>query len=1248
MSEQPADSSLHVTPKNPKNSEGPEKMKRPPNSLIKAGGSLWTRLFMLFDAPFRYLFGRDVFVSYSRADASKYAPQLANAVRSEIPAISFYLDRWSAPPSSKLPQMLKRHLRWSSLLVLVCTEKAVQSSFVREEISRFVKTNRQIIPIIVGEAGDKINWKESPWKDIVGAAREYEAKERVDAGKPSDEIIDRIKNSARFTIQDTRLRNAVRGTLIGIALLIGIAFGISSFIVGRAQTQAANRITAAQAKERDASIKAAAAEERSVNANLRATDAEKRAVNANLNATAAENKAINANLRAGQAESQRKRAESDLITARKKTKEVEDLAKEQELKSRSNLARNYYNIAQTEARSNSTQALPWAQQAVATAPETDPRLKLYKLRALNLIKDIPRLIINPPGGMGQIALSPQEDKAITVSDSNYVAVWNLKTGEELINPLSQCRCVIVGDLGNSLVFSPDGKWIAAVTRELNDADNRATIEVHIHIWEAETGREQSNIEDARLVDNQTFIAVPQNFRFTPDSKAVMLEVVNQPDNLRRLLVWDIYRGEKLNAIESDHLFSAKSSNQESAGLGEDYEYEFPLSHNAQRNWIITFKEREAGIIAEVRDIYTGAVKLALPPTKILEAISFTGPAGKVVTIARDSEASPRMIRAWNIESGVEVEAARFTTSIAQEFKIIGLANDDNRLIVHAGNISIDMWLIDQFHSQSVAEYWGSASNLRAFITTDEKFMVTTANALGSNREFETRLYDLKTRAPVFSRTSGRPIEVSKSAETFFDMTGEALSVFRLKKHADISSTAGKDIALGSGDCLFHATKTPDQTAILTFYYSPCLPNPPYSRQPVNVKMQLWEISTGQPRWNPEGVALTIFVRDTARRETPLVKAVIDDEGKRLVTVLREAPPPETLGTPKEPGLPEGAGFNFSGPLDSSVPAVPVEATPRSVLAAWQIANGQPVPGFNPFTGEIRDVSFSADGLKLITLEQSGSVNSQVAFRAAATGSLLAGIAPVEFNKPEEGQAVALAENGEYMVLLPFGQQQNWAFNEIRIRRTFGNESVTRIRFDDKNSAALALNILKRAKHITLPTTKHLRAAFPSGSVIDIDASGNLFLLSENGSQTLLTAPDIKYLFEDVKISADGSFILKGSGFELSLWDAETGRPVFENISARESDFVYFDMEPSNEAVLTMTSNGQVRRWPIGSAKSGEPSWLKGMSEALSGTEIINDTNLRPIPQNKYLELRRAYMEKLQLAASQGDTEAQFVLDNWKP
>lgn len=264
-----------------------------------------------FDLPFRYLFGRDIFISYSRSDASKYAPNLALALQAKRPKLSFYLDRWLAPPSGKLPKSLKRHLRWSSILVVVCTENSIRSQFVRDEISSFSKLGRTVIPIDVDGAFDKAKREQGPWSEISGASSEEESLAAVGSGHPSENVVERILKSVEFTGQERRLRRAVWSTLAFVALSIGGAFLFSFFTVRDAEAKARlaeDRVVEAVAAAKNAN-------DRAQEANAMADSANTQAAEARVKATEEELKAQNAGLRAVEANRLRESAETKATSA---------------------------------------------------------------------------------------------------------------------------------------------------------------------------------------------------------------------------------------------------------------------------------------------------------------------------------------------------------------------------------------------------------------------------------------------------------------------------------------------------------------------------------------------------------------------------------------------------------------------------------------------------------------------------------------------------------------------------------------------------------------------------------------------------------------------------------------------------------------------------------------------------------------------------------------------------------------------
>ena len=245
-------------------------------------------LLTILEMPVRYIFGRDIFISYSRTDANKYAPNLVLALQAKQPKLSFYLDKWIAPPSGKLPRSLKRHLRWSSVLVLICTEHSISSPFVRDEIRRFSTLGRKVVPIDEGRYYFDLKPEQDIWSKIGGASPEPESREAIDSGAPSAHVVERILQTVRFTIQDGRLRRAVWTTVVFLALSIGTAIAVSTITVKRANAKAA---LAAQ-RETAATTKAQAAEIQAGDAETRASDAAQRAQASDAVAATARGEAI--------------------------------------------------------------------------------------------------------------------------------------------------------------------------------------------------------------------------------------------------------------------------------------------------------------------------------------------------------------------------------------------------------------------------------------------------------------------------------------------------------------------------------------------------------------------------------------------------------------------------------------------------------------------------------------------------------------------------------------------------------------------------------------------------------------------------------------------------------------------------------------------------------------------------------------------------------------------------------------------
>ena len=188
----------------------------------------------------RFLFGDDIFISYSRRDGASYAAALANELSAPGRDFSCFLDQWGASAASELSGPVLRALRRSSVFVLVGTEGAVSSAMVREEVQRFSKPSRlrglrPVLIINVGGAFDHIAWTE-----IAGLHREPETDTARAGGLPSEAVVRRIANSHSYTRRNQR----ARWLSLAAAALLVISVSASALATWQARLAGKNRVVA--------------------------------------------------------------------------------------------------------------------------------------------------------------------------------------------------------------------------------------------------------------------------------------------------------------------------------------------------------------------------------------------------------------------------------------------------------------------------------------------------------------------------------------------------------------------------------------------------------------------------------------------------------------------------------------------------------------------------------------------------------------------------------------------------------------------------------------------------------------------------------------------------------------------------------------------------------------------------------------------------------------------------------------------
>lgn len=538
----------------------------PRGLMPKLLGQVWRVLLGLLEMPFRYLFGRDLFISYKRSDSRKYAPNLALALQKRMPKLSFYLDRWIAPASGKLPLSLRLQLRWSSILVVVCTENAVASPFVQDEVARFAEFGRKVLTVDVDGHFNEVRGQ-APWVDVSGADPEEENGKAVERGEPSPNVVERILKMVEFTTQDRRLRRAVWGTLAFVVLSVG---GIGAYGYN------------ANKKAKDAQGRAAAANTLAVAAEDRARTAAQQEASAKEAQRIAEQKERDASRKATEAEGLRAAAQkaqgiAEGLRASAEKKAGEALEKERTATAEAQKQQNIA-LARRLSAENNLAADPQSEEVEKKILLTVESMRLFPSREAysNLVEGImimPRRLdksASHTDEISEVALSPDGKYMATLSGGG---LWlhktdALATGGEIGEAQQMSR---ESERITSVAFSPDGAYLAAgykdgvrlwLTKEMRELapipgspailfgagstyiavlDNKSDAASHVvRVWRLEG-------EGAREVASATVGGKVSDVTFSADSK-LFTTFVNEDDVNTRLDFWHTTGGPQTKPV----------------------------------------------------------------------------------------------------------------------------------------------------------------------------------------------------------------------------------------------------------------------------------------------------------------------------------------------------------------------------------------------------------------------------------------------------------------------------------------------------------------------------------------------------------------------------------------------------------------------------------------------------------------------------------------------------------------------------
>lgn len=378
-----------------------------------------------------FLFGDDVFISYSHADALDYAPALAGRLTKH--KLLCYLDQYGTGVNETLPPDLVRRLKRSKVLVLIGTEGAALSDAVRDEVEIFKATGRPIIPIDVGGALARADWVKvvknipvsqdaRPGVLEVGASRLVtETEERRRAARPGGLVVRRVTESFNYTTRNERQRRMFAAA----AFILLASLGVAAWATNVAWDATHDAVLASFAAY-DAGLLTDEAESRSTRAEAARAEAKRLADEAG-------DEALKSGALAALEGERAREAAGRAAAANAKAEEAEGRAGEAADRERAANANALEQGAMSASRAEAALALrlsaeqpdrALAQVAAAYRTRPTPEAWAGLLESLQRYPHLVGVSRPPQGSVGRVAAWPGGDVVLSLDRDGRVVFWD--------------------------------------------------------------------------------------------------------------------------------------------------------------------------------------------------------------------------------------------------------------------------------------------------------------------------------------------------------------------------------------------------------------------------------------------------------------------------------------------------------------------------------------------------------------------------------------------------------------------------------------------------------------------------------------------------------------------------------------------------------------------------------------------------------------------------------------------------------
>lgn len=195
----------------------------------RAGGIWQFGQFLLPKNLTDFIFGYDVFISYSRHDSRHYAA----ALQEQLTKLDYrcFLDTNELPSGEQLASTLRHAVQRSAVLVLVGSPAALESPYVLQEVVAFKESRPtgKILPVSIGTALDSLGVDTQ--LHLALGDRVWITEDSIAlATQPSEHVRSELLHAFQFTRRNTwrlRITTAASIVLATLALVSFIMLGIA-------------------------------------------------------------------------------------------------------------------------------------------------------------------------------------------------------------------------------------------------------------------------------------------------------------------------------------------------------------------------------------------------------------------------------------------------------------------------------------------------------------------------------------------------------------------------------------------------------------------------------------------------------------------------------------------------------------------------------------------------------------------------------------------------------------------------------------------------------------------------------------------------------------------------------------------------------------------------------------------------------------------------------------------------------------